>query len=582
MYTIDDIKLSAVADFNSKILNNSFTKLLINDNSIVPEVNYIPTIWEHQWFNNDATPGYSKGQCVWKHTISSLEDFLDNYGNLVYDYAQENDKLKTYLLSSWSDIKTYAASEVAMMTWKCRYYNVISGYATGSISSNPTTGEEVITADYTRVYDQLFEFGNARPNVVDKDSRIEVYVSTIDDNKELLSNRNAWKSVVLSDQAAYDSYISTEVSILFDQHISAYHFNNELTPENISDTLLQVDLKNFDITKVQTAKVTSHDKYVDSEGFDCVKLFAKRQDTFTYLSNDFKTYRWFRLWNSGRLEHGGTIAVPPYPYSDYHLNLADGYVVSVNLDWEAEKGDGTKIRSEKYNYQETSASFYGNVTGNLYYAKTSPEVRELYGTSDLKLGPNSRYLVIVTPISFDLAADLSASKELALSNEFKVVSQEQLLNNGSGYSTPNDDVMSSFINVEVHHMKNDSFCFTRARTKDISKANSIQFYSYYTSGIKVLSYSINQAKVYGIEDEYEYTGSEIKPEPVVEVGGDILVEGIHYALTYKNNKEAGSIAVITIEGIGQYDGKKDVTFRISKSLKSCEFIGLEEYYEFEA
>ena len=61
--------------------------------------------------------------------------------------------MKTYLLSSWSDIKEKAESEVAKMTWKCRYYNVISGYATGSISSNKTTGEEVITADYYRVYD---------------------------------------------------------------------------------------------------------------------------------------------------------------------------------------------------------------------------------------------------------------------------------------------------------------------------------------------------------------------------------------------------------------------------------------------
>ena len=60
-----------------------------------------------------------------------------------------------------------------------------------------------------------------------------MYVSTKNDNKELLSNRTAWKAIVLSDQAAYNEYIRAEVDIIFEQHVSAYHFNNELTPGNI-------------------------------------------------------------------------------------------------------------------------------------------------------------------------------------------------------------------------------------------------------------------------------------------------------------------------------------------------------------
>jgi len=46
MYGKDDILLSVVADFNAKILNNSFSKLLVNDGTLIPENNYIPTIWE--------------------------------------------------------------------------------------------------------------------------------------------------------------------------------------------------------------------------------------------------------------------------------------------------------------------------------------------------------------------------------------------------------------------------------------------------------------------------------------------------------------------------------------------------------
>ena len=583
MYQINDVQLSVVSDFNSKILNNSFTKLLINDNSIVPEVNYIPTIWEHKWFNNDAVPGYAKGQCVWKNTISSLDDFLDRYGNLVFDYAQSNDKMKTYLLSSWSDIKEKAESEVAKMTWKCRYYNVISGYATGSISSNLTTGEEVISADYYRVYDQLFEFGVATPTKPDAPypgHRIEVYVSTVDDNKELLSNRIAWKNIILSDQASYDNYISTEVSILFDQHISAYHFNNELNPDNITDTLLRADMSNFNINAVQQSKIASHDKYVDSEGFDYVKSFGKREDIVTWLSNDFKVYRWFRLWNSGRLEHGGVIPCIP-DGNPSHKQHAENYVITVDLAWTAIKDDGTTIQAETYNYPETSASFYGNVTGNLYYAKEHPEIRELYGTSDLKLGNASRYLAVVTPVAFSIEHDLSSPPLTSdLSDHFKVVNQDTLLGNGSGYTTAHDDVMSSFVNIEVHHMTNNSFCFTKDNTQDISKLGKIQFYSYYTSGVKVLSFTVTQAKVYGVEDTYEYTGEDICPDPVVVVGDNILVNGKHYELEYVNNREAGSIAIMSIKGIGQYSGEKKVIFKILKSMSGCEFRGVEDYYEY--
>lgn len=229
-YTKDDILLSVVADFNAKILNNSFTKLLANDNSLIPENNYIPTIWEQKWFNNDAVPGYNMGQCVWRNTMTSLNDFLDAYGDLVYDYASNNIKLgkSDYLDSSWTDIvEKFGDKEEIMAVYRMKYYNVISGYS--DLEIDPETGKQTIIRNW---YQPLFDYGNATPEKADT-SRLEVYVSTKNDNKELLSNRTAWKAVVLSDQAAYNNYIKTEVDIIFKQHVSAYHFNNELTPDNI-------------------------------------------------------------------------------------------------------------------------------------------------------------------------------------------------------------------------------------------------------------------------------------------------------------------------------------------------------------
>lgn len=148
-YTGNDILLSVVADFNAKILNNSFTKLLANDNSLIPENNYIPTIWEQKWFNNDAVPGYNMGQCVWRNTMTSLNDFLDAYGDLVYDYASNNIKLgkSDYLDSSWTDIvEKFGDKEEIMAVYRMKYFNVISGYS--DLEIDPETGKQTIIRNW--------------------------------------------------------------------------------------------------------------------------------------------------------------------------------------------------------------------------------------------------------------------------------------------------------------------------------------------------------------------------------------------------------------------------------------------------
>jgi len=135
------------------------------------------------------------GQCVWRNTISSINDFLSAYGDLVYDYASKNDKLgkSSYLSNSWSKlVEVYGGNESVLAVQRAKYYNVISGYS--DISSNPITGKQIILK---RWYDPLFDYGNATLFKTDN-SRLEVYVSTKNDNKELLSNRSAWKNIVLS------------------------------------------------------------------------------------------------------------------------------------------------------------------------------------------------------------------------------------------------------------------------------------------------------------------------------------------------------------------------------------------------
>ncbi|MGN0382713.1 MAG: fibronectin type III domain-containing protein [Eubacterium sp.] len=72
--------------------------------------------------------------------------------------------------------------------------------------------------------------------------------------------------------------------------------------------------------------------------------------------------------------------------------------------------------------------------------------------------------------------------------------------------------------------------------------------------------SISGATVSSVKTKV-YTGSYIKPSPVVKVEGVTLTKGTDYKLSYKNNRNTGQ-AVIIITGIGKYTGTKKVTFII--------------------
>lgn len=70
--------------------------------------------------------------------------------------------------------------------------------------------------------------------------------------------------------------------------------------------------------------------------------------------------------------------------------------------------------------------------------------------------------------------------------------------------------------------------------------------------------------VEGLADKYKYTGSEIRPIPVIKYRGVVeLVEGRDYTLEYQNNIERGT-GYIKVTGIGDYmtDGTFDIAFDI--------------------
>ncbi|MCD8045553.1 MAG: S8 family serine peptidase [Clostridiales bacterium] len=81
------------------------------------------------------------------------------------------------------------------------------------------------------------------------------------------------------------------------------------------------------------------------------------------------------------------------------------------------------------------------------------------------------------------------------------------------------------------------------------------------------TYDIAYATVSGISSSYTATGSAITPTPTVKCYGVVLTEDSDYTLSYSNNTAPGT-ATITITGIGNYTGTKQVTFTIVKASQT--------------
>lgn len=74
------------------------------------------------------------------------------------------------------------------------------------------------------------------------------------------------------------------------------------------------------------------------------------------------------------------------------------------------------------------------------------------------------------------------------------------------------------------------------------------------------------ATVSGITNK-TYTGSALKPAPVVKIGARKLVSGTDYKVSYANNVNPGT-ATVTITGKGTYKGTVKKTFKIAKAAQA--------------
>ncbi|MBD5583621.1 MAG: hypothetical protein HDQ88_00855, partial [Clostridia bacterium] len=95
------------------------------------------------------------------------------------------------------------------------------------------------------------------------------------------------------------------------------------------------------------------------------------------------------------------------------------------------------------------------------------------------------------------------------------------------------------------------------------------------TGSKTVHFTIERAsisavaRVTGIEESYEYTGSAVKPEPVVTFGEVTLEKGVDYAVNYTNNVLVGT-ATLKVTGIGNFDEEIIIEFEIDKATADIE------------
>ncbi len=84
----------------------------------------------------------------------------------------------------------------------------------------------------------------------------------------------------------------------------------------------------------------------------------------------------------------------------------------------------------------------------------------------------------------------------------------------------------------------------------------------YTTNFKIVSCAIGQAACSRIADQ-TYTGNAIQPSFTVTYNNKTLLKGTDYTVSFKNNVNIGTATVI-ITGKGNFEGNKEITFKITE------------------
>ncbi|MEY8332354.1 CAP domain-containing protein [Lachnospiraceae bacterium 47-T17] len=87
-----------------------------------------------------------------------------------------------------------------------------------------------------------------------------------------------------------------------------------------------------------------------------------------------------------------------------------------------------------------------------------------------------------------------------------------------------------------------------------------------TTTFRIIDRNLSYATISNIPNQ-RYTGSEVRPDVTVTLGGTVLRQNVDYTLSYQNNRQPGTATVIAT-GTGSYKGSKSATFKIAQATLS--------------
>lgn len=249
--------------------------------------------------------------------------------------------------------------------------------------------------------------------------------------KELLKNCNNYTI----------SKIENQIDNLTDDvpaNISYTAISSSVTPVYTNDYSLissNIDAYNcsFDLIPLSTNISTEVEANINL--YNKIRL----NDVQTYNSVTYTTYKWFRLWKSGYLEHGGI-----FECNNVGLN-------TVKLNWTYSINDSNTLAvAPVYDYQNVRIPFYKN------HNILNTETGDIITNDTLDIGYDNRYNVQLTPIKNDIYTYLSGNSE----------------------SYPkNPDNNGNYMVADVVQMKNDSFGIYIDNAENFTR-----YWSYYVCG----------------------------------------------------------------------------------------------------
>lgn len=454
---------------NSYILSKAFTALFDNDNELMTNSDYIPNVWECKWFNDSVIPGYSKGYTVWVNGLYQNDyEFLTVYGEKLYNYIKNNDQIfgsNIYFKYSWKDSlenrEKYYYTNDQLKEISSLYIDVAYGRYTLQIDTNTQ-----------KHFQAIFNIGTTGTH-----NNTVIYVSLKDNNQDDLS-ADSWRKINI--ETEFSDYVDLQINNIFEEHVDAYH--NNLDPNanetDLKSKYVMKDLDGFSLSNIQNQNlVQTHTQYINSEGFDIVnKYIVKYDDDISSATMPVKLNRWFRLWNSGYLEHGGIIKCDSTDVSNY--------LYTVDFDWEYEDEDGTILSAPIYNYDRIDEDYIFELSGQItstkdmtFYSETNniylnytKDLSILYTNDDhLDIDRDSRYTITLTPYRF---------------NENMKIDIDNLSTTISSIYGNNKLLDDSIIVNEVHHIYNKSFSFTdnNLGLTEGNKDKPTKYYCYYCTG----------------------------------------------------------------------------------------------------